>query len=107
VTYLAAGEEVGNGLPPELSALDGLVVDLSALLLTDGSILSSGSLGEVLIVRLGDLLLFLLNRGGGSYGSLALGSTPTTISSFSSGSLRSVLLVLGILLALLFGCRSA
>lgn len=102
-TYLAAGEEVIDSLPPELGTLDGFVVDLSTFFLAESRVLGGGSLGEVFVVRLGDLLLFLLNGGSSSYRSLALGGTPSTISSFSGRSLRSVLLVLSILLALLFG----
>jgi hypothetical protein len=100
ITHLAAGEEVINGLPPELNALDGLVVDLSTFLLAESRVLGSGSLGEVFVVGLGDFLLLLFDGSGGGGGSLALSSS-------FSGSLGSVLLILGILLALLFGCKSA
>ena len=68
--------------------------------------MGSGSLGEVFVVGLGNFLLLFFDGSGGGYGSLALSSAPSTISSFS-GSLGSVLLILGILLALLFGCKSA
>ena len=89
-----------------MNALDGLVVDLSTFLLAESRVLGSGSLGEVFVVGLGNFLLLFFDGSGGGYGSLALSSTPSTISSFS-GSLGSVLLLLGILLALLFGCMSA
>jgi hypothetical protein len=106
MTCLGAGEEVINGLPPELSTLDSLVVDLSTFLFAESRVLSSGSLSEVFVVRLGNFLLLLFNGSGGGYSSLALGSTPSSVSSFSR-SLRGVLLLLSILLALLFSCKSA
>ena len=106
MTHLA-GEEVVDSLPPELGALNGLIVDLSTFLLAESRVLGRGSLGEVFVVGLGNFLLLFFDGSGGSYGSLALSSTPSTISSFSSGSLGSVLLILGILLALLFGWKSA
>lgn len=89
-----AGEEVVNGLPDESLALN-LRGNFPSLLLTksrDGSVLLS-TLGKVLLVRLGDLLglLFGLALSGGS-----LSLTHNTL----SGSLRSVLLNLGVLLTL-------
>jgi hypothetical protein len=87
-----------------LSALDSLAVDLSSLLFTEAGDLRSGSLGEEFVIRLGDFLLFLLDGSScGSYSSLILSSAPSSITSFDGGSLRSVVLVLSILFALLFG----
>jgi len=102
-SLLLAVEELVNGLSPELGALDGLGVDLSALLLAETLDLGSGSLGEVLVVRLGDLLL-LLGSGGG-YGSLTLSGSPSTITGLDSGSLGGVLLILSVLLTLLLGVK--
>jgi len=100
---LLAGEEVIDTFPPELGSLDSLVVDLSTFLLAESRVLSSGSLGEVFVVRLGNLLLLFLDRRSWGYSSLTLGGSPSSISLFSGRSLRSVLLILGILLTLLFG----
>lgn len=101
MTYLAR-EEIVDTLPSECGTLDSLVVDGSGFLFAETRDLGSGSLGEVLVVRLGDLLGLLLDGSSGSDSSLALGNTPSTIT-LNSGGLGSVVLVLSILLALLLG----
>jgi hypothetical protein len=102
LTYLAV-EELVNGLSSELGTFDGFAVDCSGFLLAETGDLSGSSLGKVFVVRLGDLLGLLLGSGSGGNGSLTLGGTPSTIGALGSGSLRSVVLILSILLALLLG----
>ena len=90
--YLAV-EEVVDSLPPELSTLESLGVDLSTLLLAETGELGCGALGEVLVIRLGDLLWLLWLSSGSGSSFLGLGSR----------GLRSLALDLSVLLAFLLG----